>query len=185
MRSRTVLVAATGLMLMGCRHTTVPDPVTTKFGGSTPDQQMDFWHELADRKLTSNDEAFHGILLYLDGQAPDGGYDARVKTLKERGFLQPDFSRPAGEAATRGTVAHVLSHAGGVKGGVSLHVAQALKNPVLEDRYAVRELADMGLFPVSSPNQVFSGTEFVGIMGKFEDYQRGGGGNKTPGGLAK
>ena len=31
----------------------------------------------------------------------------------------------------------------------------------------------LDLFPPSSPNQTFSGTEFLGIMGKLEDYQRG------------
>jgi hypothetical protein len=181
----SITVATLGLLLAGCNHTKVADPVTTKFGGSAPEQQMDFWHELAERKLTSNDEAFHGILLYLDGTVPEGGYDARVKALKDRGYLPANFDRPADEAATRGTIAHVLSRAGNVAGGVSLYVARATNNTLLEDRYAVRELADQGLFPLSSPNQVFSGTEFVGIMGKFEDYQRGGGGTKTPGGLAK
>ena len=39
-------------------------------------------------------------------------------------------------------------------------------------RYAVRELQFMELYPPSSPTQTFSGTEFLGIIGKLEDYQR-------------
>jgi hypothetical protein len=31
----------------------------------------------------------------------------------------------------------------------------------------------VGLYPPSSPNQTFSGSEFVGIIGRIEDYQRG------------
>jgi hypothetical protein len=38
------------------------------------------------------------------------------------------------------------------------------------------------LYPQSSPNQTFSGTELVGVIGKLEDYQRGGADN-VPGGL--
>jgi hypothetical protein len=41
-------------------------------------------------------------------------------------------------------------------------------------RYATRELVYLDLYPPSSPNQTFSGTEFLGIMGKFEDWQREG-----------
>jgi hypothetical protein len=40
-------------------------------------------------------------------------------------------------------------------------------------RYATRELQYIGVYPPSSPEQVFSGTELVGIMGRVEDYQRG------------
>jgi hypothetical protein len=39
-------------------------------------------------------------------------------------------------------------------------------------RYATRELVYLDLYPPSGPNQTFSGTEFLGIMGKIEDYQR-------------
>ena len=30
----------------------------------------------------------------------------------------------------------------------------------------------MNLYPVSSPNQTFTGNEFLGIIGRMEDYQR-------------
>jgi len=40
-------------------------------------------------------------------------------------------------------------------------------------RYAVRELTYQAVFPPSSPQQTFSGAEFVGIIGRIEDYERG------------
>ena len=40
-------------------------------------------------------------------------------------------------------------------------------------RYAVRELMFLNVYPPSTPNQSFSGNEFVGIIGRVEDYQRG------------
>jgi hypothetical protein len=40
-------------------------------------------------------------------------------------------------------------------------------------RYATRELMYLDLYPPSSPQQTFSGTEFLGIIGRIEDYQRG------------
>ena len=38
----------------------------------------------------------------------------------------------------------------------------------------------MELYPASSPNQTFSGTEFLGIIGKLEDYQRKQQGREPP-----
>jgi hypothetical protein len=38
-------------------------------------------------------------------------------------------------------------------------------------RYAVRELQYLAIFPYSSPQQTFSGTEYVGVIGALEDYQ--------------
>ena len=40
-------------------------------------------------------------------------------------------------------------------------------------RYAVRELMFLNVYPPSTPNQSFSGNEFVGIIGRVEDFQRG------------
>ena len=38
-------------------------------------------------------------------------------------------------------------------------------------RYAVKEVVDADIFPPSSPQQTFGGSEFVGVIGKLEDYQ--------------
>ena len=53
------------------------------------------------------------------------------------------------------------------KGGVTVHVVGPLP------RYAVRELMFLNVYPPSTPNQALSGTEFVGIIGRVEDFQRG------------
>jgi hypothetical protein len=131
------------------------------------DAQLEFWHTLASHKLTSNDEAFHGMLLYLDGQDAAKTYDERVRLLKSRRMLPSDFNAPANEAVTRGTLSVPIARALQIKGGLVMHLTGP--NP----RYATRELQYLGLYPPSSPNQIFSGTEFVGIVGKLDDYQHG------------
>src|ERR1700722_8351976 len=60
-----ILIAILGA---GCQSAHVPNSVVTKFPSSDTDAQLSFWHELAERHLTSNDDAFHGLLLYLDGK---------------------------------------------------------------------------------------------------------------------
>jgi hypothetical protein len=128
---------------------------------------MEFWHSLAAQPLTSNDEAFHGLLLYLDGQDPAADYAARLQAMKDRGLLDRGFDQPAGQAVQRGTLATALVRALKIKGGVF----QRLTND--HPRYAVRELMFLDLYPPSSPQQTFSGTEYLGIIGRIEDYQRG------------
>jgi len=129
---------------------------------------MEFWHQLNDRPVTCNDEAFHGLLLYLDGQDANADYAARVNALKSRRLIGQGFDRPADEAVTRGDLAVAIARALQIKGGIVMHLAP------FTARYATRELIFLDLYPSSSsPNQTFSGSEFVGVMGRVEDFQRG------------
>jgi hypothetical protein len=85
-------------------------------------------------------------------------------------MLPGGFSQPAEQAIERGTLAVAIVRALKIKGGLAMHLFGATP---LSTRYAVRELQFMELYPASSPNQTFSGTEFLGIIGKLEDYRRG------------
>ena len=53
-----------------------------------------------------------------------------------------------------------------IKGGLMLTVLGP------RPRYAVRELQYVGIYPRSSPNQTFSGSQYVALMGRVEDYAR-------------
>ncbi len=52
-----------------------------------------------------------------------------------------------------------------IRGGWAMHVFGDTQ------RYALRELVYLGIFPPSSPQQTFSGSEFVGVIGKIDDSQ--------------
>ena len=154
------------LILGGCQTAKVAQPLTGKLSGNDPDSQLEFWHTLATRPVTSNDEAFHGLLLYADGQDPAKDYNGRVSTLKSRKMLPGNFAAPPDQAVERGPLAVAICRILDVKGGVMLRMTGA-------QRYAVRELQFLDLYPPSGPNQTFSGTEYLGIIGRMEDYQRG------------
>jgi|GEM_PF-720648 len=164
----TVIVALAGLLigLPACETASVDQSLTAEYAGNDMDSQMEFWHSLANRRLTSNDDAFHGVLLFLNDQDDNPDYESRVQALKDSGLLPAGFDRPAQEAVTRGTLAVILVNALQIKGGVMMH----LVGP--QPRYAVRELTAMGIYPLSSPHQVFAGDEFIDIIGRAEDYQR-------------
>ena len=158
------MVLLTGVV--GCQTARVAHPLTSDLAGNAPETQLEFWHTLATRPVTSNDEAFHGLLLYLDNHDESSDYSARVAMLKQRRMLPGSFSEPAERAVSRGTLAYAVARALELKGGWVMHVFGN------SQRYAVRELEYLEVFPTSSPNQTFSGTEFVGVVGKMEDYQR-------------
>lgn len=138
-----------------------PKETATTFEG-----RMDFWHTLATDRICSNDEAFHGLLMYIDKADQAKSYEERVKLMKSLGMLQEGFDGKAKEAVTRGTVAVAVVKVLEIKGGIILHVFPK------SERYATRELVYEGVYPPSTQNQIFSGAEFVGIIGRIEDYQR-------------
>ena len=155
-----------GLALVaGCQSAHEKQPLPPALYGSDTDAQLEFWHTMAERRLTSNNEAFHGILLYADGQDPATTYEARVAALKSRKMLPQGFNRPADEAVSRGDLAVAVVRVLQMKGGLMMHVLGPMP------RYATRELVFNGIYPISSPQQTFSGSEFVGVIGKLEDVQ--------------
>ena len=162
--------AAAGVMalgLLGCQPAKVANPLTAELAGNEPETQLDFWHTLASRPLTSNDEAFHGLLLYMDGEDKAGGYGQRVQVLKERKMLPRSFAGPADLAVSRGDLAVGVCRLLEIRGGLMMRLTG------VHPRYAVKELEFLEVYPPSSPHQTFSGSEFLGIVGRVEDYQRG------------
>jgi hypothetical protein len=154
------------LLAGGCQRAQVAEPLTAEMGGNDPDSQMSFWHTLAERTVTSNDEAFHALLLFVDGRDDATDYEGRVAAMNERNMLPRGFDRPANEGATRGTIAVALVRALEIKGGVMLRILGPTP------RYAVRELQYLNIYPQSSTHQTFAGGEFIEIMGRAEDHQR-------------
>jgi len=146
------------LTFTGCQTARVPRPLTLDHGGNDDFEQLEFWHALAGRPVTSNDEAFHGLLLFLDGTDPSGDYADRVAQLRSRRLLAAGFNQPADQAVDRGTLAVAIVRALKIPGGLTMRVFGPTP---MGGRYAVRELQFMDLYPASSPNQTFSGTEFL------------------------
>ncbi len=166
-RLALVLLAMAALGLTGCSATMeVAEPLTVKLAGSDADSQMEFWHTLTERKITSNDEALHAALLLFYGEDESSDFNQRVEHLKERGFLGADFDAKANEAVRRGTLAVIIANGLDIKRGLL-----ASSFPYSE-RYAHRELQYNGMYPAGSPHQTLTGGQIVAVVGRMEDYQR-------------
>lgn len=161
--SSAMLFAA---LLAGCQSATVERRLAPTLGGNDPINQMEFWHQLADQPVTSNDDAFHALLLFADGSDPAADYAGRVRALKTKNLLPGAFDQPANRALDRGTFSVALAKALRVRGGIVM----SLFGP--SPRYATKELEFASVYPSSSPNQTFSGSEFLAVMSRAEEYQK-------------
>lgn len=160
------LLAAAFVLSAGCQSAMVEEPLTNAYGGSDMDSQSEFWFRLSDRPVVSNDEAFHALLLYTDGEDPGLTYDQRVATLKERKMLPQGFNEPANQSVRRGDIAVATCRLLEIKGGLTMRVFGP------NFRYSTRELEYMGIYPTSSPYQTFTGSQFTALLGRIEDIQR-------------
>jgi hypothetical protein len=161
------------VMCCGCQSPRPGNPLPADLAGSGEDAQINYWHAMTEEPIATNDQAFHGLLLYADGTDESADYAARVATLKARKMLPKAFDQPGTAAVRRGTLAVALMRLLNQRGGVTT----TLLGPT--PRYAVRELMFLNVYPPSTPNQSFTGNEFVGIIGRVEDYQRGNPENAT------
>src|SRR4051794_24032642 len=94
--------------LNGCHQAHAVNPLPASVMASDPDSQIEFWHDLTDQRVCSNDAAFHGLLLYLDNKDDAADYTGRVAIQKSRGMLPSSFNQPADSAIQRGVLAVAL-----------------------------------------------------------------------------
>lgn len=152
------------LLLGGCARSRVETSLAAPVAQGDVNAELDFWDALGERLLISNDEAFHGLLLFADGADPRASYAERLKAARERGWVAADFDEDGNMAMQRGAVARAICVQCGIEGGVMMRVA----GPV--PRYATRELQYLGMMGNGSEQQAISGREFMGMISKAQDY---------------
>jgi hypothetical protein len=151
-------------LLGGCQHSHVAPPLATNYPPADVSAEMEFWHTLADARLTSNDEALHGLIILANKSDESKTYDDRIKWMIEHGYLPSGWNAPADDAVERGTVARILTGIMKIEGGLSMHILGS------HPRYSTRELVYMNLMPPSTPQQGIAGIDFVGMIAKAESY---------------
>ena len=127
---------------------------------------MEFLHTLADRPITSNDEAFHALILFLDGTDPGRRLSRPCRCAARRGSCfrasspRPLTMRSSGERW---------------RWRWSGHFDQRRADPTGYWNHTAlcgARAAIPGYLPPSSPNQTFKGSEFLSILSKAEEYQK-------------
>lgn len=159
-----LMIAAMFIATVGCSATQVTDsPIVVDHAADDVDAEMAYWHGLTDRPTVSNNEALHGLILFINQADPAGDYEGRKAWLSENGYLSVDPG--AGEnVATLGNLAHILAQMLKIEGGLTMKIIGP------HPRYAMRELVYEGIMTPGTSQQGISGIDFVGLLARAEAY---------------
>jgi hypothetical protein len=123
-----------------------------------------FMGELARQKRVDQNDGFRAVLLWLDGKDDSRNFKDRAVTLADRGLVRADWRLSPTAPMDKATLAYIVYHALGMKGGLNM----ALFN---SRRYALRELVYRGMMASGADYAYVTGSEFVAILGRADDYR--------------
>ncbi len=161
----TICLIGALLATVGCQRTQRASPLITEYDPNDTTAELDFWHGLADLPLTTNNDAFHGLIIYANDADPNLTYEDRLAWLVEQGHLDAGFDGQADEAVGYGTIARIMASILDIKGGLTMR----LIGP--HPRYALRELTFLRIIPTRSVQQGVPGIEFLSIISRARRYQ--------------
>ena len=165
--SKLLIPILVGMALGGCGltdRTTLDTCASIQFPAA--EDSLDFWDTLETQPVTTNDDALHGLLLFVEHSPVATTWDERVAAARAAGWLSSDNTPPpALESAQMGFVAPIVCEILQVQGGLSMRLWG--RTP----RYSTRELVHMGLIPGITEHEALSGAEFIALLSAAEQRQ--------------
>ncbi len=132
----------------------------------TEAEELDFWDDLAERSVVTNNDALYGLLLLADdASARKKSYQDRLAAAQAAGWLKSDDSPPANESARVGMISLAVCDILDITGGVTMFVLGP------STRYCTHELVYLEVIPPRSENQSLSGLEFIDLVGRVQDIR--------------
>ncbi|NIA07825.1 MAG: hypothetical protein GWP14_09385 [Actinobacteria bacterium] len=125
----------------------------------------EFLYELSNKKYCSTDDAYRGILYFVDGADTSSNFQERTARVQMHGLAKADWKHTPQAPITKGKVAYMFARALEFPGGVMYNITDA------GSRYALRELIYKDIIRIGSEGQAVSGAEYVGILGRADDYR--------------
>ena len=133
-----------------------------------------FFYELTNKQYCTTDEASRGVLYFVDGTDTSANFQERAARVQMHGLVKKNWENNPQAPITKGKTAYMFARALELTGGVMYNVTNA------SVRYALRELIYKDIIKGGSEGDTVSGAEYVGILGRADDYrqshgQKGGG----------
>jgi len=161
-------VLSMALLAAGCTtaRTHLANTAVDQYPGA--DETLDYWDALEQQSVTTNNDALHGLILFVDGdEGLLGTYPERVARARELGWMDDDGDPPAADdSATVGLMAVAGCYILDIKGGLSMAIWG--KTP----RYSLRELVHISVLPGIGEHEALSGAEFIAYIDALEQRQR-------------
>ena len=126
----------------------------------------EFFYELTNKKYCSTDDAYRGVLLFIDGRDTSGNFQERTARAQMHGVVKKSWKHSPEAPITKGKVAYMFARALEIRGGVMYNITDACP------RYALRELIYKDIIVSGSEDHKLSGAEYVGILGRADDYRQ-------------
>jgi len=123
---------------------------------------------LSSAENVSENDAFHSLLMLLEGKDEHETFARRVAALRERKLLDETWDFQADRPITRGKVAYMVYQACHVPGGLIL----TLTGP--SQRYCLRELQYREMMTDGAVYTPVSGMEFVAVLTRADHYLQTG-----------
>lgn len=123
-----------------------------------------FLDRISSQPSVTENDAFRGILLLLDGKDSAATFADRVKALESRRIVNPAWTYSASRAITRGKLAYMVYQACKMQGGLTLTLA----GPT--ERYCLREMQFIRMFGPGAVYGDVSGMELVSVLNRADDY---------------
>ncbi|TVQ55186.1 MAG: hypothetical protein EA377_03930 [Phycisphaerales bacterium] len=154
------------LLQNGCamERTTAESSVVDSY--ATPDDELDFLDALERRRVVTNHDAIHALLMAAEPEAHEDlptDYESRVNRARQRGWVKEDAELPPNESATVGMIAVAVCDMLEIKGGLTMRVFGP------SPRYATRELIFRQILPRRTDNQSMTGLEFIDLLSRVQE----------------
>ena len=134
----------------------------------------EFFYELTNKQYCTTDDAYRGVLYFVDGTDSSANFQERAARVQMHGLVKKNWEHNPQAPISKGKVAYMFARALELPGGVMYNITNA------SVRYALRELIYHDIIKGGSEGDKVSGAEYVGILGRADDYrqshgQKGGG----------
>jgi hypothetical protein len=162
----SVVAVLFAIALAGCStgRTILENSAADVYGAESAD--FEFWDDLVKRRVVTNNDALHGLLLVADGKDPAKTYAQRIAVAQAKGWLVGTRTALINESATAGMIGVATCEILKLKGGLSIQWLGA--NP----RHCLREIIHHELMPHRTAGQSLSGLEFTDLVNRISHYQR-------------
>ncbi len=125
-----------------------------------------FLDRVASGPTVSENDAFRGVLMLIEGDDPAETFQQRVRTLAESGVVDSTWSFDADRPMTKGKLAYMICQACDIRGGVILHATGP------SQRYCLRELQYLRMMSAGPPYAEVTGMEYVAVLTRADTYRR-------------
>lgn len=165
MRSEAALIlacAGVAAIATGCARTVAERSAVD----DRRDDPPGFWSDLETRRIVTNNDALHGLMLSVDDGDPHETYEDRLRDSVARGWLPTDRTpetMPANTSARMGDLAMAACKIADIRGGLTMTIFG------LSPRYATRELVALEIIPDRSEGQAITGLEFIEFASRVQD----------------